>query len=136
MYNPAEKFRPIFERFQNLNLIVLLEDLNRNKVAMAAWKKLVGTSGFELHHNLCPIAHGWSHHVAMNVNTGCASAEAIGVSVDDVNDFIGWWDLGWYRQSFKTFSNHLKKLLQSILDERLADADVVQEVIKQEEVLI
>jgi hypothetical protein len=135
----AEQFRPIFERFQNLNLIVLLEDLRKGQVARNSWTTKISYKPISI--EICPIAHGWSKYISPEVNgkyfftfpsdRNIKSAEMIGVDVKNIKSFLHWWDSA---KSYMEVTQELLQLLQSILDERLADADVVQEVI--EEVLV
>jgi hypothetical protein len=58
--NLAEQFRPIFERFQNLNLIVLIEDLKNDHVAVMGWMSSVLDYYGVSSHYLCPVAHAWN----------------------------------------------------------------------------
>ena len=120
------EFRGIFERFQNLNLIVLREDLRRGLVARKVWIQdslVVGNT------KLCPLAHGWS---------GCfrevGSCEAR-IRTDKLFGFNSLafttpWD------DRKLSDAELVAVIDSIFAERLADADAVQAVLGQpEEVL-
>jgi len=131
MTNGAEKFRGIFERFQNLNLIALIEDLRRGQVAQGNWIEADDDHG-ELY-NLCPLYHGVRRDLESAIDFACAAsvenelvARHLGVRERDVRDFVGWWD-GWGD------ANGLLITLERILAERRIDADAVQAMVRPSE---
>src|SRR5688500_19599442 len=81
----------IFSRFQNLNLLFLIEDLRRGKVARGEWLR-------QRTKNICPIGHGWCRKPAMLpeswilgvvMEDGYALA---GINDEDGAGFVRWWD--------------------------------------------
>jgi len=116
--------RRIFERFQNLNLAALMEDLRRDQTARGNWS-------FDRY--LCPMSHGISsgHKVgllcylsqAVDLHRACRlAAEDLGVRPQEVVRFVESWDSGHMAPDW------LLRHLQAIWVERLADADAVQSV--------
>lgn len=118
-----ELCRRIFGRFQNLNLLTLLVDLEKGRVSAIAW---VDGNRF-----LCPLAHGWStnqpgaENARLYANVGCQDDEGM--------RFVRWWWSGWnpYKRG-----QELLGVIRSLWEERLADALAVQEITAPEEVLV
>lgn len=114
----TDQLKNIFGRFQNLNLLLLIEDLRRGMVARGNWHDLENG-------NLCPIAHGWrcDRFRSDNYTTPWLWA---GISDEEFystpNHFPYEWDNGLVTR------DQLLSTLESIYAERLADADVVQAV--------
>lgn len=112
--------REIFERFQNLNLIFLIEDLRRNLAATGNW------ASSEL---LCPVAHGMPDGAtverlkylsqAVNLDAACKYAACeVGAHETTIRHFVDLWDSTpapmWLLQE-----------LEQIWAERVEDADFV-----------
>lgn len=111
-----DKIRDIFSRFEHLNLIVLIEDLGRGIYAIGNFlqKDELGT-------RMCPLQHGWSGRGLINANW-C---------------FIFWFDgAEETKETLVTRESRLARILKSILQERMDDADVVQGVIQGAEELV
>ena len=108
----------IFSRFRNLNLRVLIDDLRHGNVERGRWvRRIVGSS------TLCPLAHGWQ--MGCNLITPEDSVcRATGASNADVLHFVAMWDES--RISGAT----MLAVLESIWEERQADADAVQAVLE------
>jgi len=113
----------VFGHFQNLNLLVLLQDLRLDQIAMRTWS----TGG-----QLCPIAHGLpagQNVQSLNVvgqsaplEHGCArAARHIGANTAAVLRFVRSWD----EQVFG--HDWLLQQLLALWEERLVDAVTVQE---------
>jgi hypothetical protein len=115
----------VFGHFQNLNLLVLLDDLRRKRVTHNAWAagKL-----------LCPIAHGMPFGQLVSdlrylgqtakLERACDyAARQLGANPANVHRFVELWD----SHTFST--DWLLAQLERIWSERQADADAVQEVI-------
>ena len=118
--------RDVFGYFQNLNLLALIQDLRRGQTARQTW-----SSG----NLLCPVAHGLpaGRHVRelsvmgqeFNLRRGCDyAASYIRAESAALFRFISAWDEesdghGW-----------LLRQLEELWDERVADADAVQEVLR------
>jgi hypothetical protein len=115
----------VFGHFQNLNLLVLLDDLRRERVTHNAWAagKL-----------LCPIAHGMPFGQLVSdlrylgqtakLERACDyAARQLGAEPANVRRFVDLWD----SHTFST--NWLLCQLEHVWHERQADADAVQEVI-------
>lgn len=118
------RLREIFTRFQNLNLLILMEDLRRQFITRGDW---------ETDHHLCPVAHGMPDgatvnrlkHMsqALNLERACAyAATVLGTSGEAVRRFVDLWD------SFP-YGPWLLTVLEHIWRERLEDAEAVQRVI-------
>lgn len=139
--NNLEQFRDIFARFQNVNLLALIEDIRRRNVAREAWHdshlfdEVKGQN-----HDLCPVAHGFlcgqdtedvEDAETFSKSTALA-AKIIGVAGEAVFNFVTEWD-----KNHKGSEEYLLYLLQSIWDERLVDAVATQEMIQipEEEML-
>jgi hypothetical protein len=116
-----ETVRNVFTHFQNLNLIVLMDDLRAKRVARLAW--ITYASG-----QLCPIAHGMPSFTALRKvieSDGYNQAgEFLGCDEKWPREFVEKWDIVVYRDE------ELLAELQEIYQERLADADAVQQVIE------
>jgi hypothetical protein len=120
--------RDVFGHFQNLNLLVLLHDLRCQEAARNAWS--TGTL-------LCPLAHGLpdGHDVrelkvlgqAADLEDSCAyAALRLGARPQPVLRFVRSWDdetLGHER---------LLRALEELWEERLADAEAMQQVLRSE----
>jgi hypothetical protein len=117
--------RELFAHFQNLNLLVLLEDLRLDRPASGAWS--TGTW-------LCPVAHGLSagRHVEQLKALGqtaepgldcCYAASDIGADPGLISRFVRSWD----EKSFGP--KRLLQQLEELWQERLDDAEAVQEVL-------
>ena len=115
----------VFGHFQNLNLLVLLDDLRRERVTHDAWAagKL-----------LCPIAHGMPFGQLVSdlrylgqtakLERACDyAARQLGADPANVHRFVELWD----SHTFST--DWLLEQLERMWQERQADADAVQEVI-------
>lgn len=119
----VNEIRDIFSRFQNLNLLFLIEDLRRGRVVFedwwCQWKRTEQI-------DFCPLSHGASGSVIDISQYSCA-AKLTGVSTEFCEQFANWWDDGSSHKKRRRL--HLLKILQSIYAERLADADAVQSVL-------
>jgi len=117
--------RNLFARFQNLNLLVLIQDLRRGLIGRGNW--LAGA-------RLCPVAHGMADGAAVdhleylnyarNLDAACAfAARELGMSDAEVSDFVHCWDeapaIGW-----------LLDELEQMWEERLQDAEAMQDVLR------
>lgn len=118
-------FKRMFSKFQNLNLLFLIEDVRSGRTARGMWK-----SG----QNLCPVAHGWRDDWACRLLQtpmiavkfdSALSAMVAGLQADEVLPFTSWWDVG----HSITKQKILLDILEEIYQERLIDADTVQQVI-------
>jgi hypothetical protein len=120
------RVREVFGYFQNLNLLALIQDLRRGQTARGEW-----ASG----NWLCPVAHGLpsGRHVREVVGLAQTSgldlssiyaAEHIGADAVTVIRFVEAWD------EEPNYAVRLLRQLEELWNERLADADAVQEVIQ------
>ncbi len=118
----------VFGHFQNLNLLVLLDDLRTGRIARGAW--FTGES-------LCPVAHGMPEGQAVSALQYLGQAEALGRACDyaaermgarpwDVERFVEMWDSDGFTREW------LIQQLEAMGQERLDDADAVQEVLDPE----
>ncbi len=118
--------RAVFDHFQNLNLLALLESLRAGQTARQAW-----FSGSLL----CPVAHGLSdgHLVreltvlgqAAELDDGCKfAAQKLGADPDAVLWFVRAWDEGTVDR------NWLLRQLDQLWQERLEDAEIMQELLQ------
>jgi hypothetical protein len=116
----------LFGHFQNLNLLVLIEDLRAGQTARQAWSN--GSS-------LCPIAHGLpgGRHVRRlvimgqeaDLRRGCAfAADALGIDAEAVYSFVRGWD------ERGGDGNRLLGDLEELWEERLTDALAMQDVLQ------
>lgn len=108
------KFRPLFESFQNLNLVFLIEDLKREYVAFGEW--------IDVNMNICPLGHNWRYR-----NKGSLSNLSLAGFQNNKElaiNFINWWD----GLNKELAIEKLLFLLKQIFQERLDDADIVQKI--------
>lgn len=116
--------RPIFARFQNLNLVFLIEDLRRGLTARGGWLENA---------HLCPVAHGmpdgdtiehleYLNH-ARNLDAACTfAARVLGARPGEVELFVERWDEA-------PLAPWLLEELEQIWLERVEDAECMQEVL-------
>jgi hypothetical protein len=120
--------REVFSYFQNLNLLVLLEDLRDGRTARRSW-----FSGSLLY----PVAHGLAAGKqvrelsvlgqAADLSNGCDYASRhLGAPVDAIYRFVSAWDDELMRPSW------LLEQLESLWAERLDDAEFMQEVLQEQ----
>jgi len=114
----------IFARFQNLNLVFLIEDLRRGLTARGSWLE---------HANLCPVAHGmpdgdtiehleYLNH-ARNLDAACTfAARALRARPGEVELFVERWDE-------TPLAPWLLEELEQIWKERWEDAEFMQEIL-------
>lgn len=117
----------VFGHFQNLNLLWLLHDLRNGRAAREAW--FTGSL-------LCPIAHGLPAGQQVRELTvlgqaadmeGCDyAARHLGANPDAVLRFVRSWDEGLISREW------LMRQLEEMWQERLTDAEFMQELLKQE----
>ena len=116
----------VFGQFQNLNLVVLMEDLRRGLIARGNWSS-------EL--SLCPVSHGVSDgdtvrllgyaSQAVDLKRACQiAAHDLRTSAFAILQFVELWDSAWFGHEW------LLGQLEKIWAERLADADAVQCVLE------
>jgi hypothetical protein len=122
----AARIHEVFGHFQNLNLLVLMQDLCAGQIARQSWS--TGSS-------LCPIAHGLPagrdvrRLVVMgqeaDLRRGCAfAAGVLGVDGEAVYRFVRGWDEQGMDGAL------LLRDLEELWQERLADALAMQEVLE------
>jgi hypothetical protein len=122
---PHSLIHAVFGHFQNLNLIFLLDDLRIGRTAKGAW-----TSG----KLLCPVAHGLRagqlvdelHGLSQSADLGRAcdyAARHLGADPARVYQFVELWD------THQFSSDWLVRQLEDLWEERLADAEAVQELL-------
>jgi hypothetical protein len=122
----SPSIQSVFGHFQNLNLLVLLQDLRLGRLARHAWQD--GPL-------LCPVAHGLPAGdrvqelnvmgQAADVSEGCLhAARLLGADPDAVLRFVRFWDQEHIN------SNVLRRQLDEMWAERLADARAVQEFLQ------
>lgn len=136
-----EELRLIFARFQNLNLLCLMEDLKRGHVHRLGWMGRFMNEGL----TLCPLAHGWSHHVPVGWASGgptlnfmsrllaCEEYKAAGFGPEEVAlvaMFLNWWDWLEEKETRSSKAARLGRALEHIWRERLEDAEAVQAVLE------
>lgn len=118
----------LFGRFQNLNLLVLIQSLRRGQAARGDWSASTG---------LCPVAHGLSEgrlvqeaqflSQADDLQAACwYTARQLGINPQEVQRFVDWWD-----SAGANSEEWLLEQLERIWQERLDDALAVQEVFEQ-----
>jgi hypothetical protein len=114
--------RDVFGHFQNLNLLVLMQDLRDGRTARNAW--LAGS-------DLCPVAHGMPDGrdvmglvlvgQVVELDEGCTqAARRLGADPAAVLRFVRSWD----DESFGPLG--LLRQLEELWLERLEDAVAVQ----------
>jgi hypothetical protein len=121
----APSIRLVFGHFQNLNLLVLMQDLRDGRTARHFW--LAGS-------DLCPVAHGLRDGEQVmelvvaqlaELDEGCTKAAGrIGADPDAVLRFVRRWDeeaLG---------PDWLLRQLEELWLERLEDAVAVQAMLE------
>jgi hypothetical protein len=115
----------VFGRFQNLNLLVLLDDLRRERTTQGAWATA---------DDLCPVAHGMPAGQVVSdlrylgqtaeVERACDyAARHLGADFCSVCQFVEFWDAAILSPCW------LLEQLGNLWTERLADADAVQQVL-------
>src|SRR5216683_1552756 len=98
--------RDIFSRFQNVNLLALIYDLEEGLVAKECWVEDDG--------RMCPAQHGGRNHEDLgNLNSICGLWKLIDL-----------WDDGEIK------GDEMLSVCRSIFAERLADAEAGQNVLK------
>ncbi|MDE2020236.1 MAG: hypothetical protein KGJ13_07875 [Patescibacteria group bacterium] len=113
------QLKNIFSRFQNLNLLFLIRDLELGLVAVGNYRDRLREASI-----LCPVAHGCDTYLG---NAGANSVHACQIfqlPEEVLSEFLDWWD----NQGNKRRWNRLLTVLRSIRHERTADADAVQRV--------
>lgn len=120
----ARSIRNVFGHFQNLNLLVLMQDLRDGQVVRHAW-----LSGSEL----CPVAHGLpdGEHVRdvvlsqnAELDAGCErAARGLGADPAAVLRFVRLWDEESLRPDW------LLQQLEEMWLERLEDAQAMQRIL-------
>jgi hypothetical protein len=126
-YDGSTQLDGVFGHFQNLNLLVLLQDVREGRTARQAWLS-VGSL-------LCPVAHGMPGDVQVQtlqalgqtaeLHVGCNyAARHMSADPEAVLQFVSSWDAD-------ALSNDtLLCVLEEIWRERLADAEAVQELLQ------
>jgi hypothetical protein len=124
------EIRGVFDYFQNLNLLVLMEDLRRGQAARKVWQS--GSS-------LCPVAHGLPAKQQVREVCSCDqetgyldqacifAARLLGAKPEEVLYFVECWD------SQKISDEALRKQLEALWLERLADAELMQHFLAADE---
>ena len=121
----AQNIRAVFGHFQNLNLLVLIQDLWARETARHGWS--TGTL-------LCPVAHGLPageqvRHLTVlgqtaDLDAGCEyAARHLGADPKAVLRFVRAWDEQGLAPTW------LLQQLDEIWHERLADAQVMQDLL-------
>lgn len=122
----ASSIREVFGHFQNLNLLALLHDLRDRRTARQAWSS--GTL-------LCPVAHGLPAGQQVQrltvlgqiaqLGQGCDfAARLIGADPAAVLRFVRSWDDEAFSREWLLWQLH------ELWQERLADAEAVQELLQ------
>jgi len=117
--------RDVFGRFQNLNLLALLYDLDQDRTARQAW-----ASGSLL----CPVAHGLPAGQQVRqlsllgqmagLGQGCdVAARHLGADPRSIQRFVRSWDTDALSRAW------LLHQLYELWQERLTDAEAVQELL-------
>ncbi|SRR5579875_2563842 len=117
--------RNVFGRFQNLNLLALIYDLDQDRTARQAW-----ASGARL----CPVAHGLPTEQQVQqlsllgqmagLGQGCdVAARHLGADPRSVERFVRSWDTDTLSRVW------LLQQLYELWLERLDDAEAVQEML-------
>jgi hypothetical protein len=118
--------REVFGHFHNLNLLALLHDLRGGRAAREDWSTTDKL--------LCPVAHGLASGQQVreinllgefaNLKKACSyAAQCLGANVDAVARFVHSWDD--HSLSTEVLTRHLEDIWQ----ERLADAEAMQQVL-------
>jgi hypothetical protein len=121
----AQNIREVFGHFQNLNLLVLIQDLRSREIARHGWS--TGTS-------LCPVAHGLPAGEQVrqltvlgqtaDLDDGCEyAARHLGADPRAVLRFVRAWD----EQGLEP--TRLLQQLDELWYERLTDAQVMQDLL-------
>ncbi len=119
--------RSVFGPFQNLNLLVLLEDLRGGRTAQGDWA---------YRDRLCPVAHGLAsgrlvfdlETVDQTVSLGRAcdlAARHLGADPASVYRFVRYWD----NEAFSP--TWLLHQLEELWKERRTDAEAVQAMLQR-----
>lgn len=119
--------RDVFGHFQNLNLLALLHDLRQDRAARQAW---------ESDRLLCPVAHGLADGQQVQrlsvlgqiaeLGHGCdLAARQLGADPVAVFRFVRSWDAAEISRYW------LWQQLNELWQERLADAEAVQELLQE-----
>jgi hypothetical protein len=120
--------REVFGRFHNLNLLALLHDLRGDLAAREDWSTATKL--------LCPVAHGFASGAQVrevnilgefaNLQKACGhAAQCLGADFGAVVRFVRSWD----DQSLS--ADVLLRHLENMWEERLADADAMQQVLRR-----
>ena len=121
--------RGVFDYFQNLNLLVLVEDLRQGQTARNAWQKGI---------SLCPVAHGLPAEQQVReacsadlepgyLNRACIfAARILGAKPEEVVHFVECWDRD------RIGDDELREQLEQLWRERVADAELMQEFLVDE----
>ena len=123
--NVEPMIRSVFGPFQNLNLLVLLEDLRHGRTAQGDWS---------YGDQLCPVAHGLASgrlvcdletlDQAVSLGRACdLAARYLGADPSSVYRFVRYWDT----QAFSPV--WLLHQLEELWNERRADAEAVQKML-------
>ena len=116
-----EQLKDIFGRFDNLNLVTLIGNLEEGRVIRYHWRQ--GSFMCPLWHQLGGSAEAGS--LLGNSSSGGSFAQAAGlVDEETATSFISWWD------SRENKQGRLLETVREIFDERLQDADAVQSVLE------
>lgn len=126
------EFKGIFSRFENLNLLILMEDLRRGMVSRTFWVQPETK-------NMCPIAHGSKgrlkeslsiEELRLNPDASLATTncELANIPLHIGEKFYRLWDDVDDDNNPLMADRELLAILTDIYNERLADADVVQGV--------
>lgn len=137
-----QQLHDIFSRFQNLNLLFLIRDLELNQAARGTWVR----TDYVDDRQICPLAHGWRFCRLWGLVGGdwnealqpWADYTGNGWEGTKAGEFPMWWDLvaledrhlkdGEWPAEATRRRNQLLQVLQDIYAERLADAEVVQAI--------
>lgn len=117
--------RDVFGRFQNLNLLALIYDLDQDRTARHTWANGI---------LLCPVAHGLPSVQQVRqlsvlgqmagLGQGCdVAARHLGADPRSVQRFVRSWDTDAVSRAW------LLHQLCELWQERLADAEAVQEIL-------
>lgn len=120
--------RDIFSRFQNLNLLTLMNNLRLKRVAFGGWQDDDGT--------MCPLSHGLGYQTQHWQDD---LSKIFSISYSDIRDFVWLWDAPDLILAGRTdflrrqkATNLLLRQLETIWQERLEDAEAMQEVLQAE----